>query len=290
MTYAPSTPDGSSLPIALNDDGAAGDSTAADGTYSGLFVTPSVGGLYRASFTASVSPPDGAAITRQREMFFAVGASSDLAIAPASVTWNPGVPVVGSTTELRAVVRNTGYSPADSVDVFFLDTETGGVLASARVSVPVGDSVSISTQWTPTAIGEHHVRAQVALLGALEINLQNKQEDVVVPVTAAGPVSVPGNTDILPRRFEFAPPRPNPSRGQVTFDFAVPRSALVLLEVYDILGRRVKTVENGVLAPGRYTRAWTGLTTAGSMAKSGVYFVRFSGPGVDLRRKTVLIR
>lgn len=223
-------------------------------------------------------------------MFFSVDASPDLAIAAGSVSWNPGVPLAGSNTELQAVIRNVGYSPADSADVLFLDTGTGTVLASARVVVQAGDSVTVVTQWTPAQIGEHHVRAQVTLLGAVEINLQNNQTEVVVPVAAAGPVSVPGDADALPRRFELAPPRPNPSRGQVALDFAVPRMADVSLTIYDVAGRLVRKLVDGPVAPGPHTIIWDSRDRSGRRVSSGVYLVRFTAPGVHFARKAVFLQ
>ena len=93
-----------------------------------------------------------------------------------------------------------------------------------------------------------------------------------------------------PDRLALAPPRPNPFRGRVTFDFEVPRAAHVRLEVYDLRGRRVKTVEDARLDPGRYSRIWDGSDGAGAPPPEGVYFVRLWSPGVTLRQKVVLIR
>ena len=64
----------------------------------------------------------------------------------------------------------------------------------------------------------------------------------------------------------------------------------VRLEVADIQGRRVRVLQDGVLAPGRHTRAWDGTRLDGTAARAGVYFVRLTGPGIDIARKAFLVR
>ena len=84
-------------------------------------------------------------------------------------------------------------------------------------------------------------------------------------------------------------PRPNPFRGRAQYDFSLPTTALVRLEIYDVQGRRMSTLQDGVLAPGHYTRSWDGRTTTGRAALPGLYLARLRTSGVELDRKTVLI-
>ena len=89
----------------------------------------------------------------------------------------------------------------------------------------------------------------------------------------------------IPGRFELESPFPNPFRSRTTFDFAVPAAARVRLEIFDVQGRYIESLQDGVLAPGRYSRSWSGAT-----AGTGVYFARFSAPGVQLTKKMLLVR
>jgi PKD repeat protein len=50
-------------------------------------------------------------------------------------------------------------------------------------------------------------------------------------------------------------PHPNPSRGDLLVEFAVPSPGPVSLGVYDVSGRRVRTVVDDVVGPGRYLHA-----------------------------------
>ncbi len=99
-----------------------------------------------------------------------------------------------------------------------------------------------------------------------------------------------GVQDAVPARLEFAAPRPNPTRGPVTFELALPRSARVTLVVYDKAGRIVRTIADQAFDAGRHELVWDNKDAAGKPVPSGVYFVRFRTPGATETRKTVFIR
>jgi hypothetical protein len=87
-----------------------------------------------------------------------------------------------------------------------------------------------------------------------------------------------------PLAFALAPPAPNPARGRVTLTYAVPRAAQVRLSVLDIQGRELVVLADGVCAAGRHVAP----LDAGHFA-AGLYFVRLQAPGVDLRRKIMIL-
>ena len=85
-------------------------------------------------------------------------------------------------------------------------------------------------------------------------------------------------------------PHPNPFRSSVTFELNLPVQTRVRLEVADVQGRRVRLIRDGVLSPGRQTQSWDGTRLDGTGAPAGLYFVRLTGPGIDVTRKAFLVR
>lgn len=83
---------------------------------------------------------------------------------------------------------------------------------------------------------------------------------------------------------------PNPTLGRVTASFTLPAAARGELVVFDVGGRRVKTLLDGPLAAGDHRVAWTGHTDDGSTARSGVYFIRLVTDQRSATRKILLIR
>lgn len=91
----------------------------------------------------------------------------------------------------------------------------------------------------------------------------------------------------LPRALDLVSAVPNPFNPIVRIRFAVPAGgARIRMVVYDVLGRRVATLENGQFAPGYHVAEWQGVTSSGAPAASGIYFVQMSSGGF---RKTVKI-
>jgi len=70
----------------------------------------------------------------------------------------------------------------------------------------------------------------------------------------------------------FAPPSPNPFRGETMLRWAQPAPAHVTLTVIDISGRRVRTlVDGGTSLAGEHAATWDGRTDAGRTAAPGLY-------------------
>ena len=73
----------------------------------------------------------------------------------------------------------------------------------------------------------------------------------------------------------------------------------VTLRVYDLVGRRVRTLVNDDVKPGYYTTKWDGKDEQGKKIANGVYFIRLevNAHGQDARatknvmtKKTILVK
>jgi len=85
----------------------------------------------------------------------------------------------------------------------------------------------------------------------------------------------------VPARFALYPNVPNPFNGQTVIRYDMAETAQVRLRVVDILGRRVKTLIDGMQPAGVYTAGWPGLDDRGMEVPSGVYlcFLEINAPG-----------
>ena len=82
---------------------------------------------------------------------------------------------------------------------------------------------------------------------------------------------------------------PNPVRSAATFGFALPAPATVQLEVFDLRGRRVATVQGGEFAAGSHQAVWDRRDDGGQPVAAGTYLARLSGPDF-VRTAKVLVR
>ena len=90
----------------------------------------------------------------------------------------------------------------------------------------------------------------------------------------------------LPVYVSLGQIRPNPFNSAMEFPIELDRSAEVVVEVFTCDGRKVATLTDGVLTPGRHTVRWD----AGADVPSGVYFVRIRVGNSAVVRKAVLVR
>jgi hypothetical protein len=92
------------------------------------------------------------------------------------------------------------------------------------------------------------------------------------------------------RISELRPAHPNPfSRSAaIYFDLAAP--VAVKLDIYDIGGRWIARLADGIRPAGRHVAAWEGRTSAGRQAPAGIYMARLQAAGEVRTRKLILRR
>ncbi len=96
----------------------------------------------------------------------------------------------------------------------------------------------------------------------------------------------------LPRSLSLLQNYPNPFNPHTTIEFTLPglESGDVELAVFDSRGRRVRTLLDGKLEPGKHCVAWDGRGDGGGDNASGVYFYRLKADGRTLVRKMLLLQ
>ncbi len=83
---------------------------------------------------------------------------------------------------------------------------------------------------------------------------------------------------------------PSPSRGAVNIDYYQPAPASPRVEVFDVLGRRVSSVEAGESGKGTHSLAWDGSRDGGAPAAAGIYWIRMTLGDQSVARRIVLVR
>lgn len=94
-----------------------------------------------------------------------------------------------------------------------------------------------------------------------------------------------GKQEALPARFALYQNYPNPFNPSTRIVFGVPSQGFVSLRVFDVLGREVATLVDGVLEPGEHSVEWR----AQGMS-SGVYIYRLTTTNRTLARTMLLLR
>jgi hypothetical protein len=113
------------------------------------------------------------------------------------------------------------------------------------------------------------------------------------PEPDGGPHPTGGDSDPeLPTFFALHPARPNPSSGGVMLEFDVPTgySGHAELRIYDVAGRLVESLADGLFEPGRFKIRWNHTSSNGEPVASGIYFARFRAEGFSKVRKVTILQ
>jgi len=95
----------------------------------------------------------------------------------------------------------------------------------------------------------------------------------------------------LPAVFGLAQNFPNPFNPSTVICYDVPvGGGRVSLRIYDVGGRLVRTLVDGVETAGRKAVTWRGRDNRGQRVSTGVYFYRMTAPGFEKTRKMVLLK
>ena len=93
-----------------------------------------------------------------------------------------------------------------------------------------------------------------------------------------------------PANFVLLPNFPNPFNQQTTIRFSLPDATRARLEIFDILGQKVRTLVDGELPAGYHSVNWNGQDEAGQPVSSGVYLLRLQAGKLREVRRMLLLK
>jgi hypothetical protein len=105
-----------------------------------------------------------------------------------------------------------------------------------------------------------------------------------------GMTSARDNETQLPQEITLFQNHPNPFNPDTKIKFGLPLKTALSLKVYDILGRRVATLANGVFDAGYHEIVWNGKNENGENIASGIYLYRLETQHKAISRKMVILK
>lgn len=160
-------------------------------------------------------------------------------------------------------------------------TGTGDWVGCLAGQYGVNDNISEDPLFCSAASGDFSLAnispsntATCGRQGAYGVGCTSTGVDEVVPVTC---VQLHQNV-------------PNPFNPATMIRFDVPRDARARLDIFDVSGRRVRALVNGMTGEGRHEAMWDGTNDRGELVGSGVYFYRLRVGADTMTRKMVLLK
>ena len=75
-----------------------------------------------------------------------------------------------------------------------------------------------------------------------------------------------------------------------TIPFGTPKEARARLKIYDLTGKKVRTLMAGTVAAGHHTVTWNGRDDSGQKVAPGIYFYRLETEQFKDTKKLILLR
>lgn len=198
----------------------------------------------------------------------------DMVSEPGKLEISPPTEIIPGNQNVTVTVTDDG-TPVEGVNV----TLTDGV-------DNYGDGMTFYEEGTTNSSGEVTINITapatgIVYIGAFLHDYRYDIKEVVIGTGVAESESM-GISSIL----SLNRPCPNPVMENASLGFSVPSSGRIELSVYDISGRMVETILDGVVESGSHSIQWA----PGAEIVSGVYFIRLSAEGGTFTRQAMVIQ
>jgi hypothetical protein len=182
-------------------------------------------------------------------------------------------------------LQDIGWFPgATAVNATFLAQNRGdGVLLRWRFQ-DMSDVSVITVERARAAQGPFNpIRTELASDGEMTTALDTSAEPGVTYYYRLNVLDRQGQTQLfgpvtgrregeVPTADFVRAPAPNPAQNQALVAFRIAKPEFVRLAVLDVNGRRVATLQEGMMVPGEYTRTWNVRSSHGGDVPPGMYF------------------
>jgi len=112
--------------------------------------------------------------------------------------------------------------------------------------------------------------------------LQPRDDGDIQPATGVPP-------DELPRVLSLSQNLPNPFGRDTGISYALPSDGYVEIKVYNVAGKVVRTLVDGMQPAGEWSVTWDGKDDGGRRVGNGVYFYSLRAGGRTIEKTMVLI-
>jgi len=153
--------------------------------------------------------------------------------------------------------------PLTPEKVIVIDSTTVGIISNTR--------------FTLTAVDGSNWFVPLFTPGSVDVKIPTDVEDVT-------------DRDNLPKDYHLAQNYPNPFNPSTSIEFSLPVAGHVQVEVFNILGRRVRRLIDRDLSAGEHRIVFDARTDRGSSLATGIYFYRLTTDGFQDTRKMLLLK
>jgi hypothetical protein len=96
--------------------------------------------------------------------------------------------------------------------------------------------------------------------------------------------------DAVPRDFSLEQNYPNPFNPQTSINFTLPADMNVEIDIFNVVGQKIKTLVNSKVSTGSHVAIWDGRNDFGAKVSTGVYFYKLSAGDFTKTMKMIMVK
>jgi len=180
--------------------------------------------------------------------------------------------------------------PEGALDARFETAEGGSMVQThaAKVSEPVEFSVAVQSDAYPLTVSwKVNGAASYELTdgrGGQVFRTKEMRGEGTMKITSSSvskfSIKLVGDGQ-LPKEFALSQNYPNPFNPTTSIKYALPVDSKLTMEIYNVLGQRVRTLVSDNVVAGYHVAEWNGTGSEGQQVGSGTYFLKLSAAGVN---------
>ena len=188
--------------------------------------------------------------------------------------------------------QQVGISNASPSGIQF---DWGAVETTPWLAVNPGNGTSPSSMEcfvdiTGLLPGNYSAKIIVKQIAGIAAGINDDEDTIDVNLTVDSPTDVDDMGGTLPDAFSLEQNYPNPFNPTTTIEFNLPKTSIVSLTVFNILGQKVNELVSSTLSAGNKRIEWDGTDDSGRTMESGVYFYKITAAEFSMTRKMMLLK
>jgi len=213
-------------------------------------------------------------------------------------SWDDGTPFVGynpnnNVVAINAYVGDSRQFDGDMITITHnaLNFSSGGSWLNVDPRngiVNPGADMDIDVIFNATDLEEGQYTGSLVITGYDENHMVGQ---ITVPVTMiVNALGVDDDMADLPTEFGLSQNYPNPFNPTTEINFALPENAHVNIEVFNVLGQKVRTLVDTDMEAGYQKVTWNGRDDQGAGVSSGIYLYRMKAGDQVFTKKMMMLK
>jgi hypothetical protein len=146
------------------------------------------------------------------------------------------------------------------------------------------DSVTRTFSGTPLTVISMIHPLSIKVIAA---NTNHESCSCIFNLSIANPTGIEKNKNQIPKESQLLQNYPNPFNPSTTINYYLANPSFVRLTIYNILGQKIRALQNAFQTAGEYSLMWNGMDDSNTPVSSGVYFYRLQTDNLNIQKKMI---